>query len=80
MEAGVNIYIIARNAGSVVREQEAAVLPTSSIVTVRLSGAAVSMYFKILEKSLIPLAARVLIGPEEIAFARMPLGPRLLAR
>ena len=55
-------------------------LPTSSIVTVRLSGAAVSMYFKILEKSLIPLAARVLIGPEEIAFARMPLGPRLLAR
>lgn len=65
VETGVDVNIIARDTGSVVGEQEGAVLPTSSIVTVRLSGAEVSMYFRILEKSLMPLAASVLIGPEE---------------
>ena len=59
---------------------KAATLPTSSMVTLRRKGALASTYFRIDEKSLMPLAARVLIGPAEMPLARMPLGPSAVAR
>jgi len=58
----------------------AATLPTSSIVTVRRSGALVSNTLSSLPKPLMPDAASVLIGPAEIALTRMPFGPRPAAR
>ena len=57
-----------------------AALPTSSIVTLRLSGAIFSLASNILRKDLIPDAARVRIGPAQIAFTRIPSAPRLEAK
>src|SRR5690606_13707615 len=57
-----------------------AALPTSSMVTLRPSGDWDSTYFSMLEKSRMPLAARVLIGPAEMPLARRPCLPRDLAR
>src|SRR5690606_4959083 len=59
--------------------RKAAALPTSSMVTLRLSGALAALKSSMREKFLIPLAASVLMGPAEIAFTRIPLGPRLSA-
>ena len=58
-------------------QRKAATLPTSSIVTERRSGACCSTWSSILRKLAIPAAARVLIGPAEIALTRVPSGPRL---
>jgi peptidyl-prolyl cis-trans isomerase D len=60
--------------------RKAAALPTSSVVTLRRSGACSSTNFRILPKPAMPAAASVLIGPAEIAFTLMPCGPRLAAR
>ena len=60
--------------------RNAATLPTSSIVTLRRSGAVLSTTEKIFEKPLMPAAASVLIGPAEMPLTRMPRGPRLAAR
>ena len=63
---------------------KAATLPTSSIVTLRRSGAAAAPMPSSLPKSLMPLAARVLIGPALMPLTRMlrPSGrvPRASAR
>src|SRR3546814_13656087 len=45
--------------------RKAATLPTSSMVTLRRKGAWVSTYLSMVEKSFIPLAAKVLIRSEE---------------
>ena len=60
--------------------RNAAALPTSSVVTLRRSGAFFSTNLRILPKPPMPAAASVLIGPAEMAFTRMPFGPRLAAR
>ena len=60
--------------------RKAAALPTSSVVTLRLSGACSSTNLRILPKPEMPAAARVLIGPAEMPFTRMPLAPRFAAR
>ena len=57
-----------------------AAFPTSSIVTLRRKGAAFSKPLKSLLKSLMPEAAKVLMGPAEMPFTRMPLGPNEVAR
>src|SRR5690606_41578650 len=49
-----------------------AALPTSSIVTLRFNGATFSFRSSILRNDLIPEAAKVRIGPAEIAFTRIP--------
>jgi hypothetical protein len=54
-----------------------AALPTSSIVTLRLSGEIFSFTSSILRNDLIPDAAKVRIGPAEIAFTRIPSAPKL---
>jgi hypothetical protein len=50
------------------------------MVTLRRSGAFFSTKFRIFENPPMPAAASVLMGPAEIAFTRMPCGPRLEAR
>src|SRR5690554_98525 len=60
-------------------DRNAAALPTSVVVTLRRSGARLAFSFSIRRKLAIPEAARVLIGPAEIAFTRMPSSPRLAA-
>jgi hypothetical protein len=60
--------------------RKAATLPTSSIDTLRRSGAVASTNCRMRPKSLMPEAASVRIGPAEIPFTRMPFGPRLAAR
>ena len=60
--------------------KNAATLPTSSIVTLRRKGAALSTADRIFEKPLIPAAASVRIGPAEMPLTRMPRGPRLAAK
>jgi hypothetical protein len=59
--------------------RNAAALPTSSVVTLRRSGACSSTNFRILPKPPMPAAASVLIGPAEMPFTRTPCGPRLAA-
>src|SRR3546814_13431488 len=59
---------------------KAAALPTSSMVTLRRSGAAASKVLSILRKLPTPDAARVLIGRAELALPRVPSGPGLSAR
>ena len=54
--------------------------PTSSWSVFRRSGAWVRWYSSIFERPWTPEAARVLIGPAEIALTRMPFGPRSAAR
>ena len=44
------------------------------------SGAVVRMCSRIFEKPVLPAAARVLIGPAEMALTRMPFCPRSAAR
>src|SRR5260363_71261 len=56
--------------------RKAAVLPTCSIVTLRCNGALASTQSSIFEKSWMPLAASVLIGPAEIPLTRMPRAKR----
>ena len=46
----------------------------------RRSGALYSFHFRMYRKSPMPDAARVLIGPEEMALTRMPFRPRSAAR
>ncbi len=60
--------------------KKAATLPTSSIVTLRRSGAVCSTASYIFPNPLIPAAAKVLIGPAEMALARIPFGPTEPAR
>ena len=60
--------------------RKAAAFPTSSVVTLRRSGALSSTNFSIFPKPLMPAAASVLIGPAEIPLTRMPFGPRSCAR
>ena len=50
------------------------------MVTLRLSGATFSFRSNILRKDLIPEAAKVRIGPAEIALTRMPSLPKLEAK
>ena len=57
-----------------------AALPTSSMVTLRRNGATFSFKSNILRKDLIPEAAKVRIGPAEMAFTRMPSAPKLEAK
>ena len=59
--------------------KNAAELPTSSIVTVRRNAAVFSKVESIFLKFLMPDAAKVRIGPAEIAFTRMPSLPRSAA-
>ena len=54
-------------------QRNAAALPTSSVVTLRLSGATCATCARILRKPPMPAAARVLIGPAEMALTRMLL-------
>jgi hypothetical protein len=55
--------------------RKAAALPTSSIVTLRRSGALAAKPSSSLPKSLMPAAASVLIGPAEMPLTRCPWGP-----
>jgi hypothetical protein len=57
--------------------RNAAVLPTSSMVTLRRNGATCATWSIILRRPATPDAARVLIAPAEIALTRVPSGPRL---
>ena len=59
--------------------RKAAALPTSSMVTLRRSGALCSLNESSLPKLPMPDAARVLIGPAEMALTRVPSGPRVTA-
>src|SRR6185503_5624310 len=54
--------------------------PTSSCSVFFRSGAWVRWYSSIFESPCTPEAARVLMGPAEIAFTRIPRGPRSAAR
>ena len=58
----------------------AAMLHASSIVTLRRIGDTLATAERILPKSLMPLAASVLIGPALMPLTRMPLGPSDSAR
>ncbi|MNT94348.1 hypothetical protein D3C72_2360080 [compost metagenome] len=58
---------------------KAAVLPTSSVVTLRRRQDWLAAIDSSLPKPEMPAAARVLIGPAEMAFTRMPSLPRLAA-
>ena len=58
--------------------RKAAVFPTSWIVTPRRSGAFFSTKLRIFEKPPMPAAASVLMGPAEMQFTRMPLGPKAI--
>ena len=59
--------------------KNAAELPTSSIVTVRRNAAVFSKVESIFLKFLMPDAAKVRIGPAEIAFTRIPSFPKSAA-
>jgi hypothetical protein len=57
-----------------------ALAPTSSMVTLRRSGATSGNLLYIVLKPVTPLAASVRIGPAETALTRIPSGPRSAAR
>jgi two-component system chemotaxis response regulator CheY len=59
--------------------RKAAALPTSSMVTLRRSGALRSLKASSLPKLPMPEAASVLIGPAEMALTRVPSGPSVTA-
>ena len=63
--AVVGIGDLGRHARSEVRKQEAATLPTSSMVKLRRSGALRSTISRMRPKLLMPEEASVLIGPAE---------------
>ena len=56
-------------------QRKSAALPTSSMVTLRLRGAIFSLASNILRNDLMPDAAKVRIGPAEIALTRIPSSP-----
>src|SRR5690606_31165460 len=60
--------------------KNSAALPTSVWVILRCNGAIFSLISSILRNDLIPLAARVRIGPAEIALTRIPSPPIEVAR
>jgi hypothetical protein len=70
----IDVGHFARHARGESEHRNAATLPTSSIVTLRRSGAYASTWPSILRKFAMPAAASVLIGPAEIALTRVPSG------
>src|SRR6266513_1126626 len=60
--------------------RKAAALPTSSRVTLRRRGATSATRLSILRNPGMPAAARVFIGPAEMALTRTPWGPKSAAR
>ena len=60
--------------------RKSAVLPTSSISTLRRKGERVATTSRMSVKPETPLAASVLTGPAETALTRIYFGPRSAAR
>ena len=79
METGVDVNIIARDTGSVVGEQEGCRI-ADFVDRDRASERSGGLHVFQNLGEILDAAGSVLIGPEEIALARMPLGPKLLAR
>ena len=79
METGVDVNIIARDTGSVVGEQEGCRI-ADFVDRDRASERSGGLHvFQNLGEILDAAGSQRLDRPEEIALARMPLGPKLLA-
>ena len=80
IEPGVDIDGFTSDSACQFTHQKQAVSPTSRLSTFRLNGALDAWWSRISKNPETPRAARVLMGPAEIALTLTPLGPRSFAK
>ena len=80
MESSIHVNNISGDAPPKSLPRNTAVSATSAVSVLRRSGACCAEISSILDKSFTPRAEIVLIGPADIAFTRILLGPSSLAR